>query len=418
MAHAGVIGIGVGRVQRALVEVDVGAGVAGVLGRFVEADQAGAVLGARVGADAVAGLVLGNPVVAVAAQGQDGLGLVQVGELLVEVLLEPVLAAHRPRRRRGPVLVISHQHQGVGRRLELVEHGRLLAEQGGHPDFPAQRVERLVGLGDQLRIGLHRLRREVLEIEDVAGVAARLGQGDQVVDHGVPSRGIQHQGVGERAVPGAIVRVVDHRQHGRLVRRPGEQRLGLRIVGDVEQAERALGRDPLGGEDVELADMAVQGNPRALVPRHVEAHRQRLGRRPGGIPVAARHARERGVEPDLPGRLHVQRREHAGVLQVHVRQARGEGQGGEEGGDHGGHGGQQQPQQQGSAPGPTSRGVVKYEFAHWGTGTPELPNYSRAAADPSAAISPHPASAQPKNTRHISRPGSSVSAPAKIRAPK
>ncbi len=387
VVDAGIVRIGVGGIERALVEIDVRAGVAGVLGGLVEADPRGAVLLVGVQPLAMTVLVAGNPVVAVAAQRHDGLGLVQVRQLLVEVLLEPVLARDRPSARRGPVLVVGHQHHRVAGGLQLIQHGRILAEQGGDPDLPPQRIQRLIGLGDELDIGLHRRRREVLEIEDVAAIAARLGQVHEVGDEGGACGGIEQEGVGQRPVPIAVVGVVDHRQDRRLVRRLGEQGQGLRIVGNGQGAEGPPGGDPLGSEHVELTHMRRQGHPRALVPWRVEADGEGL-ERPRRAPRAAWHARQRRVELDLLRRLHVQGRKHPRVLQVHDREAGGESQGGEKGGDDRCDGGKQQPAQQRSTPRATPRGVVEDKVAHGERGRPNGGNIVRAPHDPSVRFHP------------------------------
>ncbi len=70
------------RIQAPAVHPHVAFGVVGQLGRFVEGDRLG--YGLR-------GLRCVGPVVAVAAQRHDRLGLVQPGQPLVEVGLEPVL---------------------------------------------------------------------------------------------------------------------------------------------------------------------------------------------------------------------------------------------------------------------------------------------------------------------------------------
>ncbi len=176
------------------------------------------------------------------------------------------------------MLVVGHQDHGVAGGLQLVEHARVLTEQGGDPDLAAEGIKRLVGLADQLRIDLHGLGREILEVEDIARVAARLGVAHQVLDEGVARRGIEQQGVGQGPVPIAVVRIVDHRQDRRLVRGLGQQGLGLGIVRHAERAQRPFRGDPLRSEHVELVDVCGQGHAGTLVPRCVEADGQRFGR--------------------------------------------------------------------------------------------------------------------------------------------
>ncbi len=160
--------------------------------------------------------------------------------------------------------------------------------------------------------------------------------------------------------------VVDHRQDRgpRLGR--SHDRLGLGIVGDVQAAQGILQRQPHGGHHVELADVLAQRLARALVPADVEADGQGACGRAGlallGLGDAGPGGRtEMAV---LVRRLHVQRRQHARVLQVQVGQARRQGERGEETGhDHGGQR-QQQPAGQRGAPGAATGGIVEDELSH------------------------------------------------------
>ncbi len=76
------------------------------------------------------------------------------------------------------MLVEGHQDQGVGGALELLDRLGIVAEQGGDPDLAAGGLKGGVGFLDQAGIGRQGGPRQVFQVEDVAGVAMAVGQGD------------------------------------------------------------------------------------------------------------------------------------------------------------------------------------------------------------------------------------------------
>ncbi len=156
------VGIGEGRVEGVVVHADRRLGVPGEPHGVIEFDHVGG---------ALAGLVLGLPVIAVGAVGHDRLFRVELGHAQVQVLLVPVLAGGRPGISGAPVLVIGHQHQGVGRLLHGLERKILVIERRGDPDFQAVGSQHIAGVLQKGRVGGYGVRRQVLQVEAVAGVA-------------------------------------------------------------------------------------------------------------------------------------------------------------------------------------------------------------------------------------------------------
>ena len=139
-----VVLVGVGRVQRIVVEADVGPQVARGLSGFVE------FLGVAI--DGMA-LLVQRPVVPVVAEGDDGARGIQLIHVVLEVRLEPVLARRRTRLAAdaAPMLVVGHQHDAVGDRLEELQVVVRIGERKGDPDFPAERFQS--GMGRASRCG-------------------------------------------------------------------------------------------------------------------------------------------------------------------------------------------------------------------------------------------------------------------------
>ncbi len=188
---------------------------------------------------------------------------------------------------------------------------------------------------DQLRISRQACGREVLQVEDIAGVAAGVGQGDEVVHQGFPRLGVDQQLVRLGPVEHRFVGVLDHRQDGRPVLSLGQDGFRLGILGHVQQPAGPFQEQPAGRQHVDLVDVASQRHPRPLVPGHIEADGERLGRSPGlAFTRAMRNPGPGRAAAQAVGGLHVQRGEDPRVLHLQVRQVRGEGQGGEESGHH------------------------------------------------------------------------------------
>ncbi len=359
-----VVDVAVGRIQRVVVEAGGRLGIAGGLGRVVED------LGLAFDGLAVLAQL---PVVAVVAERDDHPGRVELRGVLVEVLLVPVLAGRRSRLApalagvAAPVLVVGHQHDGVRRRLECLQVPVRVGERHGDPDFASERFQRRPGLGHQNRILRQRRRRDVFQVEHVAAVAAALGQVDEVGHQGGARGGIGQQVAGQRTVEQAVVGVGDRRQHRRRVLGAGDDRLGLRVRRHRDRTQRAVQKDPLRRDHVELVDVLGQRGTRALVPRDIEAHRQRPRRAAGRTGVrAAGHVGPAGLPLQPVRGLNVQRLQHPRVLQRQLRQHRREGQGGEEAGDDQRRQRNQQPDAKARAPIPASGRIMKDVVGHSG----------------------------------------------------
>ena len=68
----------------------------------------------------------------------------------------------------APVVVVGHQHKAVAGVLQLGERPVVVVERRGDPDFEIQRLQSLMGAGDEGRVGGDRLWRHVLQVEDEA----------------------------------------------------------------------------------------------------------------------------------------------------------------------------------------------------------------------------------------------------------
>ena len=154
--------------------------------------------------------------------------------------LEPILAHRRSGVASAPVLVVGHQHNGVGDRLEELEVPVVVAERGRDPHFAADRLQRRAGFREHGGIGLERRGAQVLEVEHVTRPTPLLGKHHEVLDQSGAGGGIDQQIAGERSVIAAVVAVVDHRQDRRWRLAPRDQGLGHRIVGHRHPAERAV----------------------------------------------------------------------------------------------------------------------------------------------------------------------------------
>ena len=321
-----VLGVAERRVQLVIVHADGRFGIPSQLHGVVKGDDVG---GGLVGA----GLLFDAPVIAVGPEGHDGLVRVQVRHALVEVGLQPVLPGHRAGRAGLPMVVIGHQHQGVGGALQLGERPVVVVEDGGDPDFQVQRLQRLLGPRDEGRIGGQRLGRHVLEVEHEAGIAVPVGLVDQVADQLLFGSGIEDQGVGHGSVEGRVLGVVHHGDDGRGLGGAGDQRGGFRIGGCDDVAGGVLQRDPLRRHHIQRIDVVVQRLARIFIPADVEAHGQRLDRLagPGGMGAGDLFPQRLALDP-LDGLL-VQADQNVGVLQRDGRQVRRQRQGRQKAGD-------------------------------------------------------------------------------------
>ncbi len=224
------------RIEAVVVEIDRHAGVVGHHGALVERLRLGRVpLAAALG-----------PVVAVAAQGHDGAAGIELAQGLGEVHLEPALARGRAWVAGQPVLVIGHQHHGVGGGLQGLEVPAAVVERDGHPHFAAGRLQGRTDLGQEGGVGLHRGVRQFLQIEDIAGEAALFGLVGQLGDQGLAGGGVEDVGRGLGGVPHAVVDVGDRGQHRRRLGRAAQDDVGLGIVDHGDVAGRAVQRHPLG----------------------------------------------------------------------------------------------------------------------------------------------------------------------------
>ena len=353
-----VVLIAEGRVERVLVHLRTGLGVVRLLGGLVEQDGLGArlVLGARQG-----------PVIAIGAQRQNGLGRVEGRHPRRQRRLEPVLRRRRSGLAAAPVLVIGHQHDRVGGVLQRLDRIVVVRERRRDPDLATAGLQDRAQVGDEPRIGARGGRRQLLEVDDVAGVSALGGLGGEIADQGLARRGIEQHGVGGRPVPGPRGGhvVEDARQDRRRPLGRGDDRAGLRIGGDRQLAVDPGQRHRLRRDHIELVDVVGQGFPRTFVPRHIESD----GQGPGGAVGAGLCAGMRNPVPlrppfQLAGVLLVQRRKHLRILERHLGQPRRKGQGGEEGGDHQGAERQQQAGDQTNPSGATSGRVMEDQLGH------------------------------------------------------
>ncbi len=311
------------------------------------------------------GLVSLPPVVTVAAKRHHRLGLVQTRQSLVQIRLKPILTGNWTRITGRPVLVERHKHQGVAGRLERFERGGVVAVKGGDPHLAPRGVERNVGLVDQRRIGRQACGRKVFQVEDIAGIAAGVGQGDEVVHQSLPRLGIDQQPVCLGPVELRFVSVLDHRQDGRSVLGLGQDGFRLGILGHIEQPAIPSKEQPAGRQHVHLIHVPSQRHARTLVPGDIEADRERLGRGPGLAPTGPSWNPGPGrAAAQAVGGLDVQGGEDPGVLHLQVRQVGGEGQCGEEGGDHRRDQRQQDPSGKGGLARAFPRWIVENEVGH------------------------------------------------------
>ncbi len=129
-------------------------------------------------------------------------------------------------------------------------------------------------------IGLGR-RRQAFEVEEDALDLGRDEAGLEVVQQLLARDGIGQQAGHPRPVPFALDRVLDHRYEPRPRHRCGDDRVAAQ-VGEARDDVIGPGhRYPRRDKPVEIADMPLERRGARIVPRRVEAHRERRAHRRG-----------------------------------------------------------------------------------------------------------------------------------------
>ena len=288
------------------------------------------------------------------------------------------------------MLVVGHQHQGVAGVLHRLQRPVVVVERRRHPDFAAQRGQRRLHLGDEGWIARERGGRDVLDVEDVAGIVLLLGLSDQGGDQLVLGGGVAQQSIGDAGVERALRIVVHHRQHRRRMGRRADHRHRLGIVGDVDVAGGVLHRDPLRRDHVQIVDVLGQRSARFGVPGDVEADGQRLDRGVGAGRLGPADMLPARPALQMFGVLDVQSLQRARVAQLDVRQVRGQRQRGQEAGDDGRQQGQHEaaslPRPPGAAAGRVmeDKGFVRRRIRRRWHGGWSIRSRAQSSASPSA----------------------------------
>ena len=221
-----VLDVGEVRIFGIGVEGDIDLGLARRLQRLLESE--------------VFGDLAFHPIIAIAADGDDGVGRIEVLHALVERLFEPILAGDGAGAAFGPMLVIGHQDQvvsdrGVGFVIPIdivVGHGEAQGQperlEGGHHLLEERLEVALCGRGHFFEVD-----RQALEF--VGG-----DEGDDVLE----ARSARHwigEELGEAgAVPVAVGRILDHRQDRRAGLGAGDEVDGLGVEIGRQRHRRAI----------------------------------------------------------------------------------------------------------------------------------------------------------------------------------
>ena len=229
-----------------------------------------------------------RPVIGIVADAHDHLGSRYLPQPRRQRRAEPRFGCDRAGSARLPMLVVCHQEyavrcMGVGGIIPV-----RIVERGGDADQPAVWRKGRVHLaqeGEQVAV---RCRGHLLKVEDDA-VAVHCGDivGQLAFKRGAFGR-VSQQRRQSLAVPVALVRVLDHRQHQRP---PGHRRAQDRGTAHVglgrDRVIGAVDREPVRHHPVELADVALQAGRAVVCPGGIKPRGQL---RRGGVAHAGGHA--------------------------------------------------------------------------------------------------------------------------------
>ena len=178
------VDVGVTRVERGIVEIDVGFGFEGVEQSFLHAKFCG-------GSPLL--VVFARPVVGEIRDADDDFLGRDLLHHLMEIFDKPILSGDRAWRRRNPVLIEIKQNDRVALFAEeFVIVGVVTSRQFDH-QFQTDSVEGRAEFGDELsKIGL-RLIGDGLEIDDDAGLVRLDGVFDDLADEAMPCLLIRQQ---------------------------------------------------------------------------------------------------------------------------------------------------------------------------------------------------------------------------------
>ncbi len=230
-------------------------------------------------ADRLSRLAL-RPVVAIGGQGDHHPMRIETGQPVGQQPRQPVRAGDRSGIGGGPAFVIGHQHRrvgGAGHRLQRLVRPR--RHRG--PDLDPRGAQRRPCGREQPRISDLGARREVLQVEDVAGVALGPGKLLQLADQGLARGGVEDHRVGGGLVPDVVVGVGDQRHELQPRSRPRCERGGAVVGFGHHLAQGTADGEPARGEHVQAPHLARQGRQVAAVPGVVEADEGGSGGRHG-----------------------------------------------------------------------------------------------------------------------------------------
>ncbi len=215
-----------------------------------------------------------RPVVAIGGKGDHDPARIDPRQPFGEQAAQPVRPGDRTGVGRGPALVIGHQHRRIGRAGHRLQ-GLFRARRHSCPDLDPRAGQGRARGRQQRRIAGLRPRREVLQIEDVAGVSLGPRQRLQLRQESLAGRGGEDHRVGGCLVPDVVMGVRDQRHQPQPRPRPRRDRRGPVVGFEHHLSLGASDGEPTGGEDVQPPKLPRQGRQVALVPGVVKADQWR-----------------------------------------------------------------------------------------------------------------------------------------------